>query len=286
MRALAAPFEGTANWIYIAIILAVLWYGFLIIYLSAFNIWSQLPWVLDDPALIDRFVYGDTPAAVRWNLAAFALYSALLAVMLRALHKMRLTDLIGPFHLALAQFGRVSLYLIPLILFLTVPALFAPEALQQHEFARWLSLLPATLILLFVQVSAEELVFRGYLQGHLAALSKSPIIWIGLPSILFGLIHYDPSSPPYSAWAYVVWAACLGLVCSDLTARSGTLGPALAVHFVNNIGALLILAADDWLYGAALFVWPTNGQPWEPWFPYEALMLFTVWLAARVALRR
>jgi hypothetical protein len=58
------------------------------------------------------------------------------------------------------------------------------------------------------------------------------------------------------------------------------------VHFVNNIGALVILAADDWLYGAALFVWPTYGLAWEPFIPYEALMLFTVWLTARLALRR
>jgi hypothetical protein len=58
------------------------------------------------------------------------------------------------------------------------------------------------------------------------------------------------------------------------------------VHFVNNIGALVILAADDWLYGAALFVWPTYGLARELFIPYEALMLFTIWLTARHALRR
>lgn len=286
MQLRAEPFLESANWAYIAIVLAVLWYGFQFIFISAFSIWSQLPLVLDDPALTDSFFDGDTPAAVRWNLAAFAIYTVLLMLMLRLLHRTSLRVLIGPIPRAFAQFGRVGLCLIPIFALITAPALFAPEAIRQFDFAPWISLLPATLIMLFVQISAEELVFRGYLQSHLAALSKSPIIWMGVPSVLFGLIHYDPASPPYTAWAYVVWAACLGVVCSDLTARTGTLGPALAVHFVNNIGALLILAADDWLYGAALFVWPTYGRPWEPWILYEALMLLTIWLAARVALRR
>ena len=77
---------------------------------------------------------------------------------------------------------------------------------------------------------------------------------MGVPSFLFGMIHFDPTGDPYAASSYVIWATALGLVCADLNARSGTLGPALAVHFINNIGALIIRAADDWLYGAALFV--------------------------------
>jgi membrane protease YdiL (CAAX protease family) len=166
------------------------------------------------------------------------------------------------------------------------PSLLMPEAEQQFELSTWLLMLPAILPLLFVQISAEEFIFRGYLQSHLAALTANPIVWIGVPSFMFGLIHYSPDDTAYSAWIYVIWAIGLGLVCADLTARSGTLGPALAVHFVNNVGALVILAADDWLYGAALYVWPTNGEPWVPWIPFEALFLATIWLAARLALRR
>ncbi|MGJ8611318.1 MAG: CPBP family intramembrane glutamic endopeptidase, partial [Octadecabacter sp.] len=158
MQRLAKPFKGTANWVYIALVLAVLWYGFNFIFLEIFNVWSQAAWVLDDPALIDGFAYGDTPVGVRWNLAAFALYSLLLAIMLRVLHRARLLDLIGPFYTAFAQFCWVSVYLLPLFALLTLPSLFLPDAYQQYAFGKWLSLLPATLILLFIQISAEELV--------------------------------------------------------------------------------------------------------------------------------
>jgi hypothetical protein len=58
------------------------------------------------------------------------------------------------------------------------------------------------------------------------------------------------------------------------------------VHFINNVGAMVILSADTWLYGAALFVWPMYGLAWEPWIPFEALMLITIWLCTRLAIRR
>jgi membrane protease YdiL (CAAX protease family) len=198
----------------------------------------------------------------------------------------RVLDLIGPASLAWQQFWRVSLYLAPLYAFLTIPALFAPEVQQQFAVGAWLALLPTVLPLLFVQISAEELVFCGYLQSHLSALTRNPFIWIGVPSFLYGLIHYDPTSPAYTAWSYVIWASVLGVVCADITARSGTLGPAFAIHFINNFGAIVVLAADDWMYGAALYVWPMYGQSWEPWIPFDALFLLCVWLATRLALQR
>lgn len=286
MQSRAAPYRDNANWAYAAIILATLWFGFQIIFSGLFVIWSALPYVADDPDLIDAFFHGSTPGAVRWTLATFALYSAILLGMMRVIHGVGLGAMIGPTNRAINEFINVSLYLSPIYALLIVPSLFLPEPYQQHSVLEWLALLPLMLPLLFVQISAEEFVFRGYLQSHFAALTSNPIIWMGVPSFLFGMIHFDPTGPAYASWMYVAWATGLGLVCADLTARSGTLGPALAIHFINNIGALIILAADDWLYGAALYVWPTFGEPWVPWIPFETLFLITIWLAARLALRR
>jgi membrane protease YdiL (CAAX protease family) len=286
MRSRADPFGDTASFAYLGIILIALWFGFQVVFSVLYSMWFSDMAPSGPKMTEDAFFQGSTPAAVRLNLALFAIHTATLLGLMRLLHDLDWRVLIGPTRRALREFTRVSLYLSPIYALLIIPSLFLPEAIQQYPISTWLLLLPATLPLLFVQISAEELVFRGYLQSHLAALTSNPIVWIGIPSVLFGLIHYNPEVPPYSAWAYVVWAATLGVVCADLTARSGTLGPALAVHFINNIGALIILAADDWLYGAALYVWPTYGEPWVPWIPFEALFLLTIWLAARLALRR
>lgn len=278
----AALFVPSRNWIGAAAMLAALWFGFQVTFLSLYQTFvTSLPYEAET-----AFYQGSTPAAVRWNLATFAIYTAILWSLMRATHRVGLRALIGPTSASLREFARVSLFLIPLYGILVAPSLFADEAIQQFTLTTWIGILITTLPFLFIQISAEEFVFRGYLQSHLAALSRHPILWMGVPSALFGLIHFDPTVPAYSGWAYVVWAAALGVVCADVTARSGTLGPALAIHFINNISAMLVLASDEWLYGAALFIWPTYGEPWVPWLPYDGLFLFTIWLCARLAIRR
>ena len=286
MAARAAPFEENANWLVVAAACAVLWYGFLLIFTLIYSACCLHPTSAEHDAVIDAFLAGSTPGGVQLNLATFGVYIGILWGVLHVFHGLNLSNLLGPARAALKSFGRVSLILIPLYLVVLGPSLADQQVYQQMDLLAWLAILPLTLPLLFVQIGAEEVVFRGYLQSHMAALTKQPVVWLGLPSVLFGLIHYDGTQPAYSAWAYVIWATGLGLVCADVTARSGTLGPALAIHFVNNFAAMLVLASDDWLFGAALFVWPTYGAPWEPWVIFEALFLFTIWIATRLAIRR
>lgn len=282
----AAAFQGTARWTYVVMASVILYFGFVLLVAPVLTVWAYSPRITENPAIADAFYTGSTPLAVRWNLALFAVYVVLLYGVVRLLHRMTLAPLIGPPAAALRAGVMVALWLTPLYVFALAPSIRDPSVIQQMAVADWIGILPLTLPLMFVQIGAEELVFRGYLQSHLAALSHRPVVWMVVPSVLFGLIHYDGTQPAYSAWAYVVWATALGLVCADVTARHGSLGPALAIHAVNNFFAIFVLAADDWLYGAALYLWPTNGAPWVPWVPYEALFLLCVWLAARLALRR
>ena len=50
-------------------------------------------------------------------------------------------------------------------------------------------LLPLGIAGLFCQVFAEEVAFRGYLQTQLAARFTSPVIWMSLPALGFGLLQ-------------------------------------------------------------------------------------------------
>ena len=81
----------------------------------------------------------------------------------------------------------------------------------------------------------EEVLFRGLM---LPAMTKQLGIAMGitLNSVLFGLIHAaDP-------WA-IVPAAAIGIIACGLRVRSGSIGASVLFHSLNNLSALLLLAA-------------------------------------------
>jgi len=110
-----------------------------------------------------------------------------------------------------------------------------------------------------------------------------------LPSVLFAFGHYQPVEAGQNAVMITVWAGMFGLLMADLTARSGSIGPALAVHFVNNLTALMLTALPDSLGGLSLFHTPFGMEDeaqLRAWLPVDFAMMIVSWLAARVALRR
>ncbi|MCR8825312.1 CPBP family intramembrane metalloprotease [Photobacterium sp. TY 1-4] len=156
-------------------------------------------------------------------------------------------------------------------------------------FGVWAALLPLSLLAVLVQVSAEELLFRGYIQQQLAARFTSPLVWMVLPSALFALGHYAPETTGGNAIWIAAWAGIFGLLMADLTARTGTLGPAIAVHFINNVIAMLFTAMPDDLSGLALYIMPfalSDEAAIARWLPVDFAIMLTGWLAVRLALRR
>ncbi|MEB8387552.1 CPBP family intramembrane metalloprotease [Rhodobacteraceae bacterium KMM 6894] len=230
-----------------------------------------------------------TPWGALTNLFVFAPLIAALGLAMAVAHRRPLIQLIGPVDLALAQGRRV---------FLVVAALYAVMALiplpdsfeiQSNLAVRtWISFLPLAVLGLLIQVSAEELIFRGYLQSQLAARFPHPFIWMILPSALFGVLHYQPVLLGNGAWLVVAWATLFGLAAADLTARSGTLGPAIALHLINNFGAILFIAPQGSFDGLALYTYPFGLDHLDmlyAWMPIDLMMLLCSWLAARLALR-
>ncbi len=230
-----------------------------------------------------------TPWGILANLYIFALLIVALWATLLLLHTRELRGLFGPRAPALRQFGRVLAALA--LLTALVIALPAPENLTpvpHLEWDTWLAFLIPALIGVTIQVGAEEIVFRGYLQSQLAARFSHPALWMGLPSAAFAMLHYAPDQMGDNAWLVVVWAGLFGLAAADLTARSGTLGPAIALHLVNNIGALLIVAPEGAFDGLALYTYPfgvADAGIIRTWMPVDLMVLLCSWLAARVALR-
>ncbi|MEL7001850.1 MAG: type II CAAX endopeptidase family protein [Bacteroidota bacterium] len=82
----------------------------------------------------------------------------------------------------------------------------------------------------------EELIFRGVILNGLLK-NYSPLKAIMISSLLFGLLHLNP-------WQFIA-AFNLGVLAGWVFYRTGSIIPAIAVHFVNNGSASIISLLED-----------------------------------------
>lgn len=240
------------------------------------------------PDWIGRMTRADTPTsallviATLWGLAIGAMVTTPL------LHGRSAWTLFGPWRPMQRQF---LLAMLVAALLMAVSALipYGFEAIPNIDLALWLSFLPLSMVIILGQSGAEELFFRGYLQQQLAARFASPLVWMVLPSILFGMAHFDPSNGPLVAWLIVAATGLFGLLAADLTARTGTIGAAWGFHFANNIAAILVLGMDGALSGLALYtapIGPTDTEAFIPLLLRDMATTVVIWAAIRWVLTR
>ena len=106
-----------------------------------------------------------------------------------------------------------------------------------HQLA---AMTPGALAWSFVAVFVEELVFRGAVQTRLAEQYAVPVA-ILIAAVLFLLIHVPAwtilAIPVDGRTALSVFL--IGAICGGLRHWSGSLWPAVAAHWANNLGAML-----------------------------------------------
>ena len=234
---------------------------------------------------------GSNPPAMLALLGGFGFVIAGVTVAARLLQHRSLHSVTGPPRAVVRQFARVSLYLMVLggLLLLLPPYHMDVSMIPNLPMQTWLALLPLSVVALLVQTGAEEILFRGYIQQGLAARFRHPFFWLVLPSMLFALGHYLPDEAGDNAVLIAVWAGVFGVLMADLTARAGTLGPAVAVHFFNNFAALLLFASPSSLNSLALYLLPyemSDAQALRPWLAVDFALMAVGWLVARLAIRR
>ena len=237
-----------------------------------------------------ELITGDTARSMLFTLYSFVFTAAALWVVVRLVHDRSISSLIGGFGHAVQSFFRVfRLAILLSAVFLILPSPAAQQPQMHLGFSVWLPLVLPALLGIFIQVSTEELIFRGYLQSQLAARFSSPIIWMLVPSVLFGFLHLNAGVYGENAPLIAFWAVIFGLVAADLTARSGSLGPAIALHFVNNVVAIMIVAMQHHWDGLALLHYPFGPQDADivrSLLFLEAPILLCFWLVARIAIKR
>lgn len=237
---------------------------------------------------VDAFAAGRSAPGLTLLFYSFALLALPVALVARFLHRRTVASLIGPPRRALRDALRVALPLLALAVLMMPFAVLSEDAGRRLTLGQWLFWLPLALPGLLVQVGAEELLFRGYLQQQLAARFRNPLAWMVLPSVLFAALHFAPGEFGPSALLVAAWAGLFGLLAADLTARTGTLGAAFGLHLATNFGAIFLVGLWGQLDGLALWnlvIDVTDPGKVLPLLAIDLLALIVSWLIARLVLR-
>ena len=269
-------------------------------------VFAATPLILGEAAVMPPVsLDGEAPqVSPRDTLLEFGIFVVpfiTLLLLVRILHRRGFWSMVGDAARARADLKAVfpwvfAVLLLPQLLWIWIDwddfALIRP-------LDTWLFwLLPGVAVLL-VQVATEELYFRGYLQQQLALRSTSRWVWMGVPSVLFGLAHLVNSPDLTEGTLWAIWAGLLGLACADLTARTGSLGAAIGLHLGNNAIVLFVIGTEGWPgSGLAMFLYPHvpfgagalagDGDPalMTGQIVGSAFNVWIMWMAARVAIRR
>ncbi len=109
---------------------------------------------------------------------------------------------------------------------------------------------------------AEEMVFRGFFQGQLEQGLNDATRAVLYSAGLFMILHFNPW------WAIQIYT--LGMILGYLVWRTGSVWPAVILHGVNNLAAIMFANGND-----ESFAWYTLGGHVSPlWLLVAALMTY------------
>jgi membrane protease YdiL (CAAX protease family) len=230
-----------------------------IIYASSSFVWFI---ALDRMAQIRLEGLGSTPADLAALLFSFFFIWLGIALVCRWLHRHPLHALYGRSYkinwqhfligaglaFATAIISEISISIISWHFF--DPSSQANPNITATLWLRWV--IPIS-VLVFVQIGAEEMLFRGYLLQHIRA--RGGRFWwsIFLPSLLFGMLHFDFPIFGVNAFFYMLHTSVAGMILCLVTLKTGNLGAALGLHFGVN-ALMLIFGFEGHLDGMSLFV--------------------------------
>lgn len=214
-----------------------------------------------------------TPLGTVAMLLAVASLWIAVWLALRIVHRRSIRDLFGiERRLNWPDFARSTIVtLVVGIVLGPIALLIDPTVIRNSiSLTDWLAAAPLLLVALFLQTSAEELAFRGYLQQALAARFATPVIWLGLPTMLFTLLHWHGEGTTAMNFAGLFIILGFSLCMTWLLMASGNLAAAMGAHFGNNIGVLMLFTYEPDLGAAALFMGRAVSDP--NWTVPQAVM--------------
>lgn len=134
-------------------------------------------------------------------------------------------------------------------LFVTVTVLLdfqlSPEDyVVNFKLDKFLILLFISVLLLPVQTTFEELLFRGYLLQGVGLLAKSRAVALFSTSLVFGLLHLANPEVGKLGYSVILIYIAMGFLLGIITLMDEGTELAIGFHAVNNLATALLVTSD------------------------------------------
>lgn len=118
------------------------------------------------------------------------------------------------------------------------------DYVNNFDTTKFLILLPIAIILVPLQTSFEEYLFRGYMMQGLGIWVKNKWLPLILTSVLFGLMHIANPEIGKIGYILLIYYIGTGLFLGILTLMDEGLELALGFHAANNLFGVLLVTYD------------------------------------------
>lgn len=178
-------------------------------------------------------------------LLMFVFAMIALYIVIKFIHKADFKSLITPYNSV--DWGKVlfgfGLWFGMTLILEGVSYGINPEAYEfTLNMSSFVPLLLIAILILPIQTSLEELLFRGYLMQGIGLVASHKWIPLIITSLGFGLIHMaNPEVLEFGAWTMLLYYVSAGLLLGIITVMDDSLELALGVHAATNIyGAIMV----------------------------------------------
>lgn len=147
------------------------------------------------------------------------------------------------------------------------------------------TLVLVSVLLLPIQTSTEEILFRGYMVQGLSQIFKNGIAPLVITSLFFGMVHMsNPEAKAYGWVAMLPYYTIFGFFLGAIALLDEGLELSMGIHCANNLlSSLLITSPNGVLKTDAIFVAKTEnpGAEFLTWIIMAAITFIIFWLKYR-----
>lgn len=266
MKHLEIAFSGTNQWwkylvVFFAALIAANTIGVIpLVLVVIYKVASATePVNLDMENLMDLSTLGiSSNLTLILMLIPFVVGLAILLILIKAMHKQNWKQTING--TSAVRWRRFFLsgfvWALMMSLYLIVDYQINPQDFTFHfDFSTFLPLLAIVVLLIPIQTTFEEVLFRGYFAQGVGVLTKSRILVVIIPALIFGLMHImNPEVAAYGFWLAMPQYIFFGLVFGVIAVLDDGIESAMGVHAANNMFAALMITSDaSALQTSALF---------------------------------